>query len=291
MTPPQHATLADLPPPRRAGADSDWHDPHAGSRSEPPRPLGEGWGGGRAARPIRRAGQALSDPTDSLLHQAEGPGRRHQRTTLADKLLFPVVLAATGAVVWYAVPVIRADFTVLEARAIVRSWADGKAAWTTKRWVKAHDDTLAALQITPDNPTLHDQMGVINLVRARDAWASREMEIKFYAEAARWQRSSLALRPGHGWTWAALAESLQGLQPGSDEAWHAWRQARRYTPHEISVQDSLFRIGFAQWKRAPADVKAWMRATYAGAGPLRRQRIDGFAAQFKVEPTWQPGEG
>lgn len=278
MSAPPTRTLGDLAP-------HDLPSPPGPTR-ERPADLAEGWGG-RAPRP--RAARQDPDAT-SLLSQAEAPGRRHQRTTLADKLLFPVLLAGAAAVAWYAVPVIRADFTVLEARAIVRSWADGKTQWTTKRWVKAHDDTLAALQITPDNPTLHDQMGVINLVRARDAWASREMEVMFYGEAARWQRSSLNLRPGHGWTWAALAESLQALQPGSEEAWFAWRQARRFTPHEISVQDNLYRVGFSQWKAAPADVKGWMRATYQAAGPLRRQTIDKLAAQYKVE-SWQPGEG
>lgn len=226
----------------------------------------------------------------SLTEALEGTGRRYRRTTLADKLLFPVLVLVFGALAFHAVRLIRADFAVLEARSFVRSWADGSSAWTVKKWTQAHDDTLAALRITPDNPSLHDQMGVIFLIRARDAWASKPLQQLLYAEAARWQKSSLALRPGHGWTWASLAESLHVLQPGSAEAWDAWRQARRFTPHEMTVEPNLYRIGFSQWKTAPADVKAWMRATYEQAAPNQRKRIDGIAAQYKVE-KWQPGEG
>lgn len=216
-----------------------------------------------------------------------GTGRRQRRTTLADKLIFPLLVLVFGTAGFYAVKLIRADFEVLEARSMVRSWADGSSSWTVKKWQQAHDDTLAALRITPNNPSLHDQMGVIFLIRARDAWPSKAMEKLLYTEAARWQRSSLNLRPGHGWTWAALAESLHALQPASDEAWQAWRQAQRYTPHELTVELNLFRIGFSQWKAAPADVRAWMRNTWQQAGAGQRQRIDKIAAQYKVE-KWQP---
>ncbi len=223
----------------------------------------------------------------SLLEATELTGRRYQRTTLADKLLFPVVALVVGMAAFFAVKLIRADFAQLEARSFVRGWADGNSAWTVRKWQQAHDDTLAALRITPDNPSLHDQMGVIFLIRARDAYASAPMQQLLYTEAARWQRSSLVLRPGHGWTWASLAESLQALSPGSDEAWHAWRQAVKFTPHEMTVEPNLFRIGFSQWQAAPDDVKAWMRVTYEQAAPAQRKRIEGIAAQYKEAEKWQ----
>ncbi|GAP35635.1 hypothetical protein ISF6_1408 [Piscinibacter sakaiensis] len=233
---------------------------------------------------------ADADGPASLAEIAQGAGRRHRRTTWADKLIFPALVLVFAAAAFHAAKLIRADFAAMEARALVRSWADGSTRWTVRQWQLAHDDTLSALRITPDNPALHDQMAVIFLIRARDAWPSKAMQQLLYTEAARWQRSSLALRPGHGWTWAALAESLNALCPGSEEAWHAWRQAQRFTPHEMTVEPNLYRIGFAQWKTAPSDVKAWMRATYEQAALAQRRRIDDIAAQFEVG-EWQPAGG
>lgn len=240
-------------------------------------------------RPSGRLAGA-DDADDSFQRVQRRQGRRHQQPTWRDKVLLG---AMTLAFIWVAYQggrTIVSDFQAMEARALVRSWAEGKAKWTVSRWVFARDSTLRAIQTTPDNPALYDQMGVIYLIRARDAWRSAAAQRELYDEAARHFRQSLALRPRHGWTWASLAEALQVMEPGSQVAWDAWRNAQRYTPYELPVQSTLLRIGFLGWKTAPDDVKAWMRRTYEESRPAQREEADRLAASFQVTDWRTPAK-
>lgn len=192
----------------------------------------------------------------------------------ADRAMMAVLALGTVAIAWHAVPSLLADMQVMQARALVRAWADGRAPWTVRDWVRARDATRAALARTPANPTLHDQLGVIYQVRARDTWRAPALQRDYYTEAARHQRAALLLRPGHGWTWAALAESLQAVAPDSGEAWEAWRQARRLAPQELPVQLALYRLGARGGEAAPEDVQAWMDDTRAASDATGRRRLD-----------------
>ena len=208
--------------------------------------------------------------------------RRRGGTTVLDWVVLALLIPAAGWLCWQSVKLIRADFQMMEARSMVFAWAEGRAAWNIPDWVRARDSMLAALKTTPGNPSIHDQLGVLYTVRARDAWRSPEAQRGYYREAARYQQMSLALRPHHGWTWAALAESLNGIEPASEAAWAAWRNAYAYTPHEPPVQTTLLDVGLRTWRRAPPDVKEKMKAIYASAIPAVRGPADAVAQRLKV---------
>jgi uncharacterized protein involved in exopolysaccharide biosynthesis len=230
-------------------------------------------GGSRRVLEARRTALLGSAPAEAVdvgwSDVPPGP-----RPTRADRRVLAVLALGTVAIAWQAVPSLLADLRVMQARALVRAWADGRAPWTVRDWVTARDGTQAALALTPANPTLHDQLGVIYLVRARDSGRAPALQQAFYREAARHQRAAIALRPGHGWTWAALAESLQALAPDSAEAWDAWREARRLAPQELPVKLVLYRLGARGGEAAPEDVQAWMDDTRAAADPRGRRRFD-----------------
>lgn len=192
-----------------------------------------------------------------------------------------IVVLVGGFTGWHAWRIVDSDFTVLEARLLVDRWTGEDRAWSVGNWFRAHDANAAALLITPDNPDLHDQLGLLFLMAARDSASRPEQRQRLFELAAAHQLASLKLRPFHGVGWAALAESMQEISPGSAETWQAWRNARRYAELEFPVQFGLVRVGFMGWQQAPDDVKAWLRKTYVAA-ERQRPGIDELAEQYGV---------
>ncbi len=248
-------------------------------------PAGTPPGGARRGGAAGGAGETAEAATGEggQRHRKRGGGRRHQATTLVDWVLLALLVGAAGWLGWQGFKLVRADFQMMEARATVLAWAGGRAKWTIPDWVKARAALLRALETTPENAAIHDQLGILYSVRGRDAVRSPDTQQAFYREAARHQRASLALRPRHAWAWAALTQSLEVIEPRSDAMWSAWRSAYAYGPHEPAVQASLLEIGLRAWPAAPMDVKEAMKAIYASAVPSVRNPTDALAQRLRLE--------
>lgn len=234
---------------------------------------------------------ALADTAarDEVRVTAEPPAKQARARTRgrrwADWLVFALlILPAAGWLGWHSVQLIRADFAMMEARATVYGWAYGRAEWTMPQWLKARDGLLKARAITPGNPTIYDLLGVVYTVRARSAWSVPSMQQSFYRQAAEHQEASIARRPRHGWTWAALAESRNGIEAGSDATWQAWRYAHRFAPLERGVQATLLDVGLRSWRKAPPDVRESLRRVYDSAvAPELKAHADRLATQLKIQ--------
>ena len=209
-------------------------------------------------------------------------GRRHQRPGIVDYLLLALLLAGGAPLAWHAVQLIRADFQMMEARATIDSWEEGRSTWDIKTWVSARDALLAAREITPHSPSIHDYLGLLHAVRGRDAWRSPGVQRHYFQEALRHQEASLALRPRHAWTWAAAAESLNAIEPGSPRVWEAWHQAYRWGPYEPRVQYTLLTVALASWRNAPPDAREAVKPIYASAPPSVQQRSEEVAKWWGV---------
>lgn len=229
-----------------------------------------------------RSGHSPSDAAVERRISARRSSGRDQLAKVVDWVVLVFLIVGGGWLGWHSLKLIRADIQMTEARSMVFAWAEGRAAWNVRDWVFARDSLLAASRTTPDNPAIQDHLGTLYTIRARDAWRSLEAQRSFYREAAREQRLSLALRPWHGWTWAALTESLNGIEPGSAEVWAAWRKAYAYAPHEPLVQSTLLAVGLLGWRSSPPDVKETMKTVYASAISDVRDRADTLAKQLQV---------
>ena len=210
-------------------------------------------------------------------------GRRHHKPGMADKLVGVALVVLVAWVAWHAVPLVRADMRMLEARSLILAWGEGQGAYTLRSWLRARDDLNAALKITPANPAIHDLLATLYLLRARDTGANAAVQRGLYEQARTHQEASLQRRPQHGWTWAALAESRQALQPGTEPVWQAWRQAQRLTPFELTVTWSLARTALATWSQAPPDVRSWTVAFRNARPPKQQAVLDQMAEQYKVD--------
>lgn len=233
---------------------------------------------------------AGNEPVESSLMVAGGQsgrrrGRRHRPTSRLDWLVFGLLLAAAGWLGWQSVALIRADFQQMRARSMVFAWSEGRAAWTIADWVYAREALLAAARTTPENAAIQDQLGMLYSVRARDA-GTGGMKLLYHREALKHQRASLALRPRHGWAWAALAQTLNFIDPGDPAVWAAWRKAYAYAPHETAVQITLLAVGLRSWASAPSDIKQAMKAIDATAVVMVRTRTEALEKSLRI-PDWR----
>lgn len=200
-----------------------------------------------------------------------GRASRTAAVSWRDWALLLVLIMVFVPVTRHAWLLFETDWMVLKARQQLRDWSSAAYPMQVPEWVQARNSTQQALALTPDNPTLHDLLAALYTVRARQSTLGSAFAKGLYEQAALHQRAALALRPGHGWTWAGLAESLLATQPSSTEGWHAWRTALQKAPHEILVTQTLFFVAQRAGAQAPADVQQWMRDTERTApGRLRK---------------------
>lgn len=199
---------------------------------------------------------------------------RNPRYSWIDAALLLLLLAVFLPAMHQAQRIFQADWSVLEARQNIYRWGQGSSPMRVAEWVKARDQTQAALDITPKNPGQHDQMAALYLLRARQSPPGSAFERSMYAQAAVYYRQSLALRPEHGWVWAGLAESLLVAEPNNlAEGWRAWARAHQLAPHEILVQSVLYRTALRGGATAPASVQQWLQATLSSTDKHLRQRL------------------
>jgi len=202
-----------------------------------------------------------------------GRASRTAGVSWRDWALLLVLIAVFVPATRHAWLLFESDWMVLKARQQLRDWSRPAVPMQVPEWVQARNSTQQALALTPDNPTLHDLLAALYSLRARQSTAGSAFANGLYEQAAQHQRAALALRPGHGWTWAGLAESLLAIQPSSTEGWQAWRTAQQKAPHEIQVIQALFFIAQRAGTQAPADVQQWIRDMQRTAPSRLRKAI------------------
>lgn len=173
-------------------------------------------------------------------------------------LLLMVVLVPAMVFAWR---VWSTDWLVLQPRLNMVKWGTGQAPMDVREWVESRNRVQQALAQAPNNPMFHDLLASLYLLRARQSLPGSGFEARMYSEAVLHQRASLALRPGHGWAWAGLAESLLALEPGSTQGWQAWHRALKLAPHENLVKSALYFAAKRSGSLAPDDVRQWLLET------------------------------
>lgn len=212
---------------------------------------------------------------------AQAPGRSGVRTRRWGSsrtgprdwwVLLLVALVFVPATV-FAWRVWHTDWLVLQARLNMVKWGTGKAPMEVRDWVASRNRVQQALAESPTNPMLHDLMASLHLLRARQSLRGSAYEASLYRQALSYQRASLALRPGHGWAWAGLAESLLALDASSQEGWQAWHKALQFAPHEVLVKSALYHAAKRAGPQAPANVRQWMHDIEHDTSPRLRHTL------------------
>lgn len=174
----------------------------------------------------------------------------------AGKALAAVMLLGFATLsLWHGGRIAWSDAYTLPARWTIAEWHNGRGPTPTPAlWTQTRDELRDALQITPDNAQLHDDLGYLYASRAQAmGWpkmGSEEESLRqsLLAEAIANYRAATVQRPTfpYSWTYLALAKHLQGQQDA--EFWLAFDKALQYGSSEAGVQPTLAQLAFAQGK-------------------------------------------
>lgn len=193
-----------------------------------------------------------------------------------------LILVITLWTAWESLRLISADMVSLGARRQIGQWIASATAEPSPEALAKLDTALhAALAITPENPSLHEQVGDLHLLLARvedDTDAHQEA----FRKATTSYLDAIALRPRDPQTWAGLAMAYQGIE-GQDEAViSAWRRSRELGPNEGHTQPMLLDIALRMWNGAPADMQEWAQRFYADGAPRQRKAINLRASAYGI---------
>ena len=196
-----------------------------------------------------------------------------------------VCVAAWGmvAAVQVVVPATSADLAVMQTRWQIDQWASGKAPQPgIVAWGKARNAVAGALQTTPNDPNLHENLAYLYASRAQVSASVPDLARDLLQQALLSYQRAAQLRPMSGPTWANIAQALHGLYPDgtADELapmWLAFDKAMAYGQREPSVQLALTHIGLARWAQLTAERQQALRAMIELANPDTRKDLDATA--------------
>ncbi len=181
------------------------------------------------------------------------------------------------------------DVQSLSARYLVNQWRDGKGpVYSEALWQQTHDDLKAALQLTPDNAQLMEDLGFLYAARAMGLGTVQEGTPEFAMRhtlldaAVTHYRAATVARPTFPYTWAylALAKHLKGANDA--ELWFAFDKAVLYGAREAGVQPAVAQVAFAHWGNLSAERKSAILGIVAVAPTQPRQRLLSLAQDYGV---------
>lgn len=194
-----------------------------------------------------------------------------------------------GLSFWYGGQAAWSDASVLRANWLVGQWREGKGpVYSEALWQQTHDDLLAALRWTPDDPKLLDNLGFLNAARADALGAvpagSPELALQqnLLTTAIGHYRAAAVLRPSFPYTWAylALAKHLKGEVDA--ELWRAFDMAMRFGSREAGAQPAIAQVGFAHWNGLEPQRKADIVTMVANAPEKPRSVLLAMAKTYGV---------
>jgi hypothetical protein len=193
---------------------------------------------------------------------------------------------------WFGGMAAWGDAKALSARWLVAEWREGRGpAFSPDVWVQTRDQLRSAVQTTPDNPQLYDDLGYLHAARAQAMGVTEPgsivqgYQLKLLDEAIVQYRTAAQLRPTFPYSWAylAMAKELRG-QP-DDEMWLAFDKAMHFGATESAIRTVLAQIAFAHWKPLTPERKAAIQRMLADTPLEPRQRLLDIAKLNALLPS------
>ncbi len=198
-----------------------------------------------------------------------------------------ICTVATAAVVHESSTVFAAGWTTALLRERLNDWAQERQAWTQEDWNAAEQTLTQAIQLTPQDTVVLDQLTQLYSIRGRKEWTGGEAgspEVGWYVRAAEVQQRSIDLRPLNAIAWANLAVSQSAAGLPLDKVFATWRRANQLGPLEPEVRTTLQALVLRHWSDAPVDAIAWMEQREPGVS-ARLVREEKVRQQQQLEAT------
>ncbi len=149
-----------------------------------------------------------------------------------------------------------ADWEAMRWRNDVAQWSEKGAVPSAARWVQAVDGLQSALKLTPGDPTLHDNLAVLNSLGAWTFRTGGEPSPIYAAFALLHFRQAVSLRPTSPYSWVGFASAKYQAGEVDAELFRAMVLAGKYGPREPRVQLIVADLGFLLWDTMNAQQQA-----------------------------------
>lgn len=216
-------------------------------------------------------------------HRAAGLSAR-STSLIGHWLIFALVATVCVWVCWWGARLAQADWLSMEPRYRIAQWAGQGQPWQMGQWAQMQRQLRQALQLTPDNPVLHDHLASLYALRGQSYWATQSLRRAYFLDARRHQVASLKLRAVNGRTWAALALSMHALSEPPAALFATLEKARQFAPSDPKVQRLVVSLVLAHWQKAPLDWRQWARGLYQQPDIRQRLRLQAMFQSYGVMP-------
>ncbi|MFZ4624325.1 MAG: hypothetical protein ACOYNF_08835 [Rhodoferax sp.] len=186
----------------------------------------------------------------------------------------------TGLSLWHGGRAAWSNVTTLQSRWLITQWRYGTGpVFDEQRWQDARSNLLSALQYTPGNPLLLEDLGFLDGWRAyllgTPEVGSQEYMRKhdLLASAITSYRDATRLRPTYPHVWANLAVVKHRRGEHDAELWLAFDKALHYGPTESGVQIALAQVAFPHWATLDPERRRQCLAMWASATQATRTRL------------------
>jgi hypothetical protein len=187
--------------------------------------------------------------------------------------LFGLVIAGAASL-WFVLQAAWADASSLRARNTVISWREGTGSKVTdERWQRTLSELQEALETTPGNAQLHDDVAYLYASRSESMGMlpldtpEYQQQQDLMDQAIRHYRTACALRPTFPYTWVNLALAKHSRGNHDAEFLAAYDRAMHYGHTEADLHKVLAQLTYSQWSRL---------------GPQRQQTFANVAASAKT---------
>lgn len=199
------------------------------------------------------------------------------------------LLGFAGLSLWHGGRIALSDMESVSARWTVRVWGEGVGlVHSPETWTKTHDKLQNALQLTPDNALLLEDLGYLYASKAQAmGWpkmdSPEETERQaLLATAIDHYRAATELRPTFPYPWAymALAKHMKGTQ--DDEFWVAFDKSLQFGLYADGVQPVLAKLAFAQWTNLTPQRRELVTVSINAAKGKTRRMLLGMIAKSGI---------
>ena len=178
---------------------------------------------------------------------------------------------------WHAGRLGLADWSSMRSRHEVMAWAEKRQVPSFERWARAVDELRSALRLTPEDPSLHEHLGVAYDL-ASTALVAPGIPNVYVEFALVHFRRAAELSPTSPYAWISVAAIMYRLGRVNEELYRAYALAMRYGPWEPAVQLAASKLGFELWERLDPALRHevrqnWQRTANRQAEQLARIAI------------------
>lgn len=152
-----------------------------------------------------------------------------------------------------------ADWSSMRWRHEIAGWAERQTNPPRDRLQEAITTLIETIELTPDDPTLIEHLGVALELRATGSPPDSEARRRYIAAALFHFRKAAALRPTSPYTWANILLAKYRLGEVDDEFFGAMRHALDFGPWEPAVQLIVADTGLGAWERLDSGLRGRVR--------------------------------